>query len=240
MIKKAYQLGGLIYYVAKHGTTLIINDKLASHVKAYESVSNFAHDILRFLKIDVDVSGLENLIPGPAIICMNHTSLLESPALLFFPGRKYFGGKKELFSYPIFGRAIRSVNMIPLDRSNPESARASLNAGAQKIKEFEDSYDAYIVMYPEGTRTKDKDYSMGEFRKGAFYLSKQLSLPIIPIASFGGIGLLSAGSFSLETGTIHLKLLSSLHPEDHDVDGLCEKTRSAISNGIAELKERFG
>ncbi len=103
------------------------------------------------------------------------------------------------------------------------------------------------MIFPEGTRTKDKDYKMGEFKRGLFSIAVKHNLPIIPIASYGGLDITPKGAWIFSKGTIYEKVLAPLYPADYDGVGIKEKsvklqddTRKRINGGIGELIKAHG
>lgn len=256
MANKAKNFISLVKYVRKY-TKLVKRDFKAgkSQKELHEHANNFYRDILRHYGVNVKIDGLENLIPGPAILCQNHTSAMDIPSIADLPEIKYFFAKKELFKYPLFGKALERLGMPMVDRSTTVKAIRSLyKAGDMIIEEGEgkDKEDtAYLLVYPEGTRSKDKDYKMGDFRIGAFALSLEKGLPIIPISSYGALDVVEKKSFDVKEGTIHLKIHPAFYPKDYydkkakdkskkeAVENLLKDVRAAIKDGIGELIKKY-
>ena len=126
-----------------------------------------------------------------------------------------------------------------------------LSDAAKKIKETELDNGAltpYLVVFPEGTRTKDKDYKMGEFKRGLFSIAVKHNLPIIPIATYGGLDITPKGAWVFSKGTIYEKVLEPLYPEDYEgVGGIKEQstklqndTWKRINDGLSELIKTHG
>ncbi len=69
------------------------------------------------------VSGRENVPPGGAIVCANHTSLAD-PVLVALAlktkDRPYFMAKAELFKKPVFGGLIRFLGAFPVERGTSD------------------------------------------------------------------------------------------------------------------------
>ncbi|NQU98581.1 1-acyl-sn-glycerol-3-phosphate acyltransferase [Candidatus Woesearchaeota archaeon] len=255
-IKESYQFTTSILSVLKNCTGIIRDyNKGKDSVEIYKNVRLFADDLLRILEIDIDVSGEENLIQGPGIICPNHNSLLDIPAIFSFPGRKYFGAKIELYEYPLFGKAMEYAGMCKIDRSDREQAIRSLDEAAVRViveskdKSLNDS--AYLIMFPEGTRSTLPDYEMLPFKKGAFVLSYNKQLPIIPVAGFGAKELVPKKSVVAKPGTMYLQIMDPLMPEDYynpeddsrvhrkeSINDLLNDTRTRLETGIAELMQK--
>jgi 2-polyprenyl-3-methyl-5-hydroxy-6-metoxy-1,4-benzoquinol methylase len=69
-----------------------------------------------------------------------------------------------------------------------------------------------IVVFPEGTRSVDGDIK--RFHKGAFYLAEQLNIDIAPILIHGTGYTMTKGDFLLKDGTITIKYLPRIKPDD--------------------------
>jgi 1-acyl-sn-glycerol-3-phosphate acyltransferase len=88
----------------------------------------WANSILWISRVKITVSGAEKLDPNRSYIYMpNHQSNADIPLLLGrLPVQFRWLAKAELFRIPIFGRAMRGVGYISIDRSNRKSAFESL------------------------------------------------------------------------------------------------------------------
>jgi len=216
-----------------------------THDEVFSRAHTFTKQLLKLLKVKVEVSGLENLINKPAIICQNHTSIMDIPAILnTVKGKSLFCAKNELFKIWVFGKGIEILGMIKVYKDDKKTWKV-LSESAKRIKETELGNGAmtpYLVAFPEGTRTKDKDYKMGEFKRGLFSIAVKHNLPIIPIASYGGMDITPKGAWIFSKGTIYEKVLPPLYPGDYAGAGIKERTiklqddtRNRINNGLGEL-----
>lgn len=221
-----------------------------THDKIYNRARVFTKQLLKLLNVKVEASGLENMINKPAIICQNHTSIMDIPAILnSVKGKSLFCAKRELFKIWVFGKGIEILGMIKVYKDDRKTWKV-LSESAKRIKEAELDNGAstpYLVAFPEGTRTKDKDYKMGEFKRGLFSIAIKHNLPIIPIASYGGLDITPKGAWVFNKGTIYEKVLPPLYPEDYDGVGVKEKTiklqddtRKRINDGLGELIKAHG
>ena len=84
----------------------------------------------------VRVSGLEHVEPGRTyVFASNHRSYLDTATLFAFAGtRMGLIAKKELLKVPVLGQGMGFVNVIAIDRSNPERAVASMKRAADIMK----------------------------------------------------------------------------------------------------------
>jgi 1-acyl-sn-glycerol-3-phosphate acyltransferase len=109
---------------------------------------------------------------GGVIIASNHASFLD-PMLLgsFYDRPVGFMARKTLFKNKIFGFLIRKHYAFPLDREG--DPRSALRAMGEKLQHGE-----CVVMFPEGTRTKDG--RLGKIRRGIGMISVKNKAVILP------------------------------------------------------------
>jgi 1-acyl-sn-glycerol-3-phosphate acyltransferase len=126
------------------------------------------------------LEGLENVpSTGGAILCPNHTSVLDSffvPALL--PRRVSYVGKAEYMDSWKTRYIFPALGMIPIDREGGDAGERAL-ATAQKILESGQLFG----IYPEGTRSRDGRLYRGH--TGPARLALRTGAPIIPIGISG-------------------------------------------------------
>ena len=120
---------------------------------------------------------------GPAVLVMNHISHLDPAVDAVFVHRQKrvprFFLKASLKDVPIFGRIVTGSGQIPVARGS-SAAGDSLKAAHQALQEGK-----VIVIYPEGTITKDPLGWPKEAYSGAARLALQNDVPVIPIARWG-------------------------------------------------------
>jgi 1-acyl-sn-glycerol-3-phosphate acyltransferase len=129
---------------------------------------------------NIDTKGFEHLpAEGPAILCPNHISFLDSAFLMLtvprnisFVGKaEYMNSWKTKYLFPLLG-------MIPIDRSGGAKSRSALDAAAAVLGRGE-----LFGMFPEGTRSRDGVLHKG--RTGAARLAMQVECPIFPVGIIG-------------------------------------------------------
>jgi len=126
------------------------------------------------------MSGYERLpTDGPAILCPNHISFLDSAFLTFtvprnisFVGKaEYMDSWKTKFLFPAMG-------MIPIDRSGGDKSASALGAAMGVLQRGE-----LFGIYPEGTRSRNGKLHKG--RTGAARLAMAIGCPIYPVGIVG-------------------------------------------------------
>lgn len=176
----------------------------------------------------VNVSGLENLEEGKQyVFASNHRSYLDTASLFRYAGRRIgLVAKKELLKAPILGQGMGFVNVIAIDRSNPERARQSMEKAKQVV---DDGYS--FGVFVEGTRAMPGE--LLPFKKGAFHLALQTGVDIIPVAFKNTDRLMGKKTGVLNFGTIEMVLLPPVRTEGRSVMELLLETRAAIAAELA-------
>jgi 1-acyl-sn-glycerol-3-phosphate acyltransferase len=120
---------------------------------------------------------------GGALLVLNHVSHLDPlmDAVFVHRNRRVprFLAKESVASMPFVGRIFRGSGGIPVYRGSA-SAGDSLKAAREALAEGK-----VVVIYPEGTITKDpQGWPMRGFT-GAARLALDTDVPVIPIARWG-------------------------------------------------------
>ncbi|MGH3277604.1 MAG: lysophospholipid acyltransferase family protein [Trebonia sp.] len=138
-------------------------------------------------------SGQEN-IPrtGPVIIAPNHMSYADwgTDALFFYESGRYptFMIKTSAFKVPFIGRLLYGCGQIPVNRGSADAALA-LRQAEQALKD-----GAAVIVYPEGTATRDPDLWPMVAKTGVARLALATGAPVIPVAHWGTQEVLPYGS----------------------------------------------
>jgi 1-acyl-sn-glycerol-3-phosphate acyltransferase len=114
---------------------------------------------------------------GGVILASNHASFLDPP--LVGSGLKRdinYLARESLFRYPGIGALLRSWNAVPVDRDG---------GGAKGLKIILERLLAGngIILFPEGTRTKDGQLQPA--RSGIGLTVIKSTAPVVPVRTFG-------------------------------------------------------
>ena len=92
---------------------------------------------VRLTGVRVKTVGLDKLDPARTYIFMsNHVSNLDPPITVpLIPRRTSVMVKKELFAYPILGRAMRIGSLIPVDRGNRDAGIEAVKIAKQVLRQ---------------------------------------------------------------------------------------------------------
>lgn len=118
-------------------------------------------------------------VDGPAILCPNHISFLDSAFLMLtLPRNISFVGKAEYLDSWKTRYLFPAMGMIPIDRSGGSKSQGALDAAEQVLRRGE-----LFGIFPEGTRSRDGFLYKG--RTGAARLAMQIGCPIFPVGITG-------------------------------------------------------
>ncbi len=183
---------------------------------------------IRLAGIRVLTVGLDRLDPARTYIFMsNHVSNIDPPLLLpLIPRRTSVMAKKELFSYPLLGRAMRIGALVPVDRGNREAGIAAVRAAAEVVRK-----GINMTIYVEGHRSFDG--RLLPFKKGPFYLAIECGVPVVPVTIAGTHYVMPKRRFSIKPGAVSVIFHNAIEAKDFGSrEDLMEKVRSAIDSGL--------
>lgn len=128
--------------------------------------------------------GRENLpAEGGALVVANHISYLDPVYTAVFVHRRgrvpRFLAKHSLWTVPVLGRIMRGSGQIPVYRDSAD-AQASLRDGAKALDQ-----GRIVVIYPEGTITRDPAGWPMLSRTGVARLALTSDVPVVPTVHWG-------------------------------------------------------
>lgn len=131
-----------------------------------------------------DWRGMHN-VPreGGLIVVANHYSFFDPLSVGHFlvKARRTprFLAKAGVFKAPVLGRLFRSAGQIPVHRESRDAAMAFKDALAAVER------GETIIVYPEGTMTKDPNLWPMTGKTGAARIALRTGAPVLPIAQWG-------------------------------------------------------
>ncbi len=131
-----------------------------------------------------DWRGVEN-IPSEAgcLFVVNHLSEVDPLVVAHFTydnGRlPRFLAKVEVFKWPVVGRLIAACGQIPVYRRSIDAA-AAFSAAVDAVNRGE-----CVIVYAEGTLTRDPDLWPMVGKTGAARIALATGCPVIPVAQWG-------------------------------------------------------
>ena len=122
-------------------------------------------------------------VPGGVIVASNHVSHADPFVLAVFVHRygrpARFLAKAELFRVPVVGRILRGACQIPVYRDTDDASSALRDA----VSALQAGHA--VMIYPEGTITKDPDLWPMAARTGVARLALESGAPVVPVAQWG-------------------------------------------------------
>ena len=158
------------------------------------------------------------------LFACNHVNVLDHVTM--YNATPHFKQGLELASHfriPVYGWFMRQRGTIPVrsrkDGGQSDELREHFRA------ELAEGHS--ILAFPEGTRTRDG--RVGPFRKGVFYIARELGLPIVPVAVTGMFEVNRAGSALMRPGKqITVYCDAPIEPTD-EPEVLAERVRSVVA-----------
>ena len=195
----------------------------------------FTHNIMKnaakvFLKLYFRLKGegLENIPDGPFILAPNHQSFFDGLFVAVFLKNKlmkqtYFYAKEKHVKNKLLKFVAAKSNVIVMDLTD---LKTSLQKMAEVLKRGRN-----VIIFPEGTRTQNGE--IGDFKKTFAILSRELNVPIVPVAISGAYDALPRGTvFPKPWKKINVKFLKPILPENHSYDSLKEIVQSKVSEQL--------
>ena len=176
--------------------------------------------------IRYQIEGLEHIDRSkPYIYIFNHRSFIDAPVIpMAIPQVLRALGKKELSKIPVFGWIVGKF-AVWVDRSSTESRRASLETLIRILEKGKS-----VVVAPEGTRN-NTDELLLPFQKGAFRLSIETQIPILPMAVIGADQIMKRGSILLSPGKVKIYFSKPIFPPS--------PSEKAVNDFTAQCKNRL-
>lgn len=144
-------------------------------------VSPFGHFLQAAIKRlwDLTIEGAENVpTDGPVILAPNHLSFIDSPFMIASVPRRLLAIGKGEYMDDWHTRWFPAAGMVPIDRSGGNASANTLNTAVKLISAGE-----ALLIYPEGTRTRDGTLRRG--RTGAVRMALSARCPIVPVGIVG-------------------------------------------------------
>ena len=197
----------------------------------------FARALFRFY-IRLDVAPGEPLPHPPFLLCSNHSSHLDSAALMVASGLP-FDAFRLLAAADYFdpssagGRLTHAMlNIIAVDRASGHAVR--LRHTIAECRALIDTQASSFIAFPEGTRSTTS--SLLPFKRGPAFLAVALGLPVVPAYIEGAGRAFPKGRWMPRPGRIRVRFGPAILPSEW-ANGREGRARSAYV--IRELERRI-
>jgi long-chain acyl-CoA synthetase len=175
-------------------------------------------------------TGLENIPDTPCIIAPNHQSYIDGLFVSVFLKNKvfkntYFYAKVKHVRQRWLKFLANRNNVIVMDVNH--DLKLSLQKMAKALQEGRN-----IIIFPEGTRSRDG--RLGQFKKTFAILSRELNVPIVPVAINGAFEALPPGSFfPRPRKKVSVEFLRPIYPENHSYETLTDEVSEKVMNSLS-------
>lgn len=121
---------------------------------------------------------------GAVVITPNHYSNIDPVVIgvaTWYLGRlPRFMAKASILKVPVLGWILLKSGQIPVERGGSTRSSAALMAAKELV-----SKERAVIVYPEGSLTRDPDIWPMRGKSGAVRLALEFGIPVIPVAHWG-------------------------------------------------------
>lgn len=182
--------------------------------------------------VRVRVHGREHIKSGRSYVFVaNHQSAYDIFAVYGWLNHQFLWMmKKSLERIPLVGFSCRKCGHIFVDNSSRAGVRQTMEDAEKRL-----AGGRSVVVFPEGTRTKDGH--MNEFHRGAYLLAVNFALPVVPLSIDGAFDVLTPWAKLPSPGTITLTIHKPIEPvngKHANTAKLMDDSRAAIASALPE------
>jgi len=166
----------------------------------------------------------------PYIFTQNHTNHYDH--VMLYNATPHIKQGLELashFKFPFYGWFMKARGTVPVYKNE----RGQTGPLTQRIGREIDAGRS-ILAFPEGTRTRTG--RVQAFRKGIFFIARDLGIPIVPVAVTGSFDMMRAGSMVIRAGnqlTVHVdKPIETAGLTDEEIPGLARQAQQVVAGHV--------
>lgn len=171
----------------------------------------------------------------PYIFAQNHTNHLDH--VMLYNATPHFKQGLELeshFDYPFYGWFMKKRGTIPVKKGAKNQTEDLREKIGREVGEGRS-----ILAFPEGSRTRTG--YVKPFRKGIFYIARDLGIPIVPVAVTGTFDLMRPGSYVLRPGqeiTVWCdEPVESAGLTDDEIPALADRVQASVARRVNDYWE---
>ena len=203
---------------------------------SYQITRFWAFGLLWFCGVKIKRQNTENIPKKPFLILFNHRSYVDILALFQATSERiHFGAKKQIFSIPIMGFAMKMMGHIPIQRENPRATHYLYNS----LKKRTNRGDCFALS-PEGGRYTG--LHLARFKKGPFLFALSYQIKILPVLIHNAEECMPKGSWFFNTGawnrTVTVQYLPAVHTAGMNKTDV-QKLQNRIYKNMEDDIKRF-
>ena len=170
------------------------------------------------------------LIKSTVVVC-NHLSFLDPLLMVALVPRLITIVRPDFFRVPIFGWLLRGAGFLAPELFS--EGQPWIDRVARHLRQ-----GGNLLIFPEGTRSRDGQ--LAPFKKGAFYLAKHLSAPVLVLRTAGTNHIFAPGRLTIDVDAklaIEVRQLALISAEQaalsttHELTAQARALLGADSNG---------
>lgn len=165
----------------------------------------------------------------PYIICPNHSSTLDIPALTYLCQQPFsFLGKEELLRNPVTRLFFKTID-IPVNRASKISAFRAFKRAGDLVDQGKT-----VVIFPEGGIENQYPPNLQKFKAGAFRIAQSRRTPILPVVIHNAWEVMwdDGTKFGSRPGVIRISVLQPIA-----IEGPSETGYELIAQEVLEKME---
>lgn len=183
--------------------------------------------------IDYRLEGTEHfdgMLDKPVVLLSKHQSAWETVAYVaLMPKPLCFVFKRELLFVPFFGWALGMLKMVHINRKDgPRAFASAARQGRERLAE-----GAWIIMFPEGTRTPS-GLEKPRYKSGGARLAVETGAWVIPMAVNSG-RFWPRNSFLKYPGTITISVGAPIASVNKTADQLNQEVEHWIEQDMRRI-----
>lgn len=207
--------------------------------KRYSRLHRMVKKSMKGFRVDFHVGGFENIPTGTNVLFTpNHQSMLDPIVLIGLIEKPIsFLSKIEVAEFPIVGKICKSIDGIFMDRHN---FRDEIKSIGKVGKNLESEPRVSYFIFPEGTRTKDPDMKLGEFKPGALKPAYNADKPIVPVAIYGTARIIDQ-KLHYKKYPVQIQFLKPHMPEEFEsipTTKMAQIIQDEIAAAVEKMRER--
>ncbi len=161
---------------------------------------------------------------GPLIIAVNHSSFFDPPLAGICSRRGvYYLARNTLLKWPFFGPLFPAMNVIPVERDGND-----MSALREVIKKVKAGHG--IVLFPEGTRSKDG--LLQPARAGIGLVIEKTGDPVLPMRIFGAYDAYPKNAKRLHLSQITVVIGDPIHFTPEEISNPSRETYQNLSDRV--------
>lgn len=169
-----------------------------SDKELYDFIRDITHHAVKAGKVDVNVSGLENIPKDENFIFFpNHQGFFDVLAIIeACPVPFSVVYKKELKDIPFLKNVFKCIHSKYIDREDIRQSLTVINEMAKEVKEGRN-----FLIFSEGTRSRDGNNIL-EFKGGSFKAAYKAKCKVVPVALIDTYKVFDTGSVKRQAVTV--------------------------------------